>query len=257
MICGWCYPWVTVIAHSAMSDSLWPHGLQHVRLPSPSLSLKVCSNSCLLSWWCYLTISSSATFFSSCPQSFPASGSFPTSQLFTSGGQSTGASASASVITMNIQGWFPLGLTDLISLLSKELSRVPQHHNSKASILWCSTFFMVQLLCPYMTSGKTITLTIWTFVSKVMSLLFNMLSRFAIDFLPRSKCLDFMAAVTISSKFGTQGKKKSATASNFSPFIYHEVMRPDPMILVFWMLSFKPALSLSPFTFIKRLFSSS
>ena len=85
-----------------------------------------------------------------------------------------------------------------------------------------------------MTTGKTIGLTIRNFVSKVMSLLSNGLFRFAIDFLPRSKCLDFMAAVTISSKFGTQGKKKkSATASNFSPSIYHEVMRPDTMILVF------------------------
>ena len=97
-----------------MSDSLWPHGLQHDRLPCPSLSPGVCSNSCPLSWWCYLTISSSATLFSFCLQSFPASGSFTMSQLFTSGGQSIGASAS--VLPMNIQNWFPLGLTGLIIL---------------------------------------------------------------------------------------------------------------------------------------------
>ena len=91
-------------------DSLQPHGLQHASLPCPSLSPRVCSHSCPLSWWCHSTISSSVTLFSSCPQSFPASGSFPTSQLFASGGQNTGVSASVSVFPMNIQDWFPLGL---------------------------------------------------------------------------------------------------------------------------------------------------
>ena len=95
--------------------SLWPHGLQHTRLPCPSLSLRVCSNSCPLCHWCYPTISSSVALFSSCPQSFLASGSFPVGWLFDSDGQSIGASAWASVLPMNIQGWFPLGLTDLIS----------------------------------------------------------------------------------------------------------------------------------------------
>ena len=102
--------------------TLQPHGLQHARPPCSSLSPRVCSNSCPLSLWCYLTISSSATLFSFCLQSFPASGSFAMSPLFTSGGQSIGASAS--VFPMNIQDWFPLGLTDLISLQSKGLSRV-------------------------------------------------------------------------------------------------------------------------------------
>ena len=97
---------------------LWPCELQHARLPCPSLSPRVCLNSCALSQWCHPTISSSVTLFSSCPQSFPASGSFPMGRLFESSGRSIGASASAS---MNIQGWFPLGLTDLISLLSKGL----------------------------------------------------------------------------------------------------------------------------------------
>ena len=124
--------------------------------------------------------------FSSCPQSFPASGSSPMSQLFTSRGQSIGASAS--VLPMNFQVWFPLGLIGLISLLSKGLSKsLLQHHGLKASILWHSSFFMVQVSQLCMTTGKTIALTIWTFVSKVMSLLFNILSRFVIAFLPRSK----------------------------------------------------------------------
>ena len=105
-----------------MPDSLWPHELQHARLLCPSLSPWICSDSCPLSQWCHPTISSSVTSFSSCPQSFPASGSFPMNQLFTSGGQSTGASAS--VFPVNIHYLFPLELTDLISLLSKELSRV-------------------------------------------------------------------------------------------------------------------------------------
>ena len=112
------------LSHSVASDSLWPHGLQHTRLPRPSPFPGACSNSCLLSRWCHPTISSSVTPFSSCPPSFPASGSFPMSWLFTSGGQSTGASASVSVLPMNIQGWFPLGLTGFISLLFKGLSRV-------------------------------------------------------------------------------------------------------------------------------------
>ena len=109
-----------------VSNFLWPHEMQHTRLPCPSLSPGICSNSCPLSQWCHPTISSSGTptIFSSCPQSFPALGSFPVSQLFTSGGQCIGASSSASVLTMNIQGWFPLGLTGLISLLSKGLSKV-------------------------------------------------------------------------------------------------------------------------------------
>ena len=107
-----------------MPNSLWPHGLQHTRLPWPSPSPGVCSNSCSLSQWCHPTISSSVIPFSSCPQSFPASGSFPMSQFFASGGQSIRASASASALPMNIQGWFPLALIGLISLLSKRFSRV-------------------------------------------------------------------------------------------------------------------------------------
>ena len=111
-------------SHSVMSNSLGPHGLQHARLPCPSPTPRACSNSCPSSQWCHPTISSSVVPFSSCLQSFPASGSFPMSQFFASGGQSTGVSASASVLPVNIQDWFPLGLTGWISLQSKGLSRV-------------------------------------------------------------------------------------------------------------------------------------
>ena len=107
-----------------MSNSLQLHGLQHTRLPCPSLSPRVCSDSRPLSWWCHPTTSSSVVPFSSCLQSFPASGSFPVSQFLASGGQSFGASASSSVLPVNIQGWFPLGLIGLISLLSRGLSGV-------------------------------------------------------------------------------------------------------------------------------------
>ena len=108
---------------SVISNSLRPHGLQHARLPCPSPTPRAYSNSCPLSWWCHPAISSSVVPFSSHFQSFPASGSFPMSQFFSSGGQSIGVSASASVLPMNIQDWFPLGLTGWISLQSKGLSR--------------------------------------------------------------------------------------------------------------------------------------
>ena len=111
-------------SHSVVSNSLWPHGLQHARPPCPSPIPRACSNSYPSSWWCHPIISSSIVPFSCCLQSFPASGSFPVSHLFVSGCQSIGASASASLLPMNIQDWFPLGLTGWISLQSKRLSRV-------------------------------------------------------------------------------------------------------------------------------------
>ena len=115
---------VSQFSCSVMSDSLRPHGLQHTRFPCSSPTLRACSNSCPLSGWCHPTISSSVIPFSSCLQYFSASGSFPMSQFFTSGGQSIGVSASASVLPKNIQGWFPLGWTGWISLQSKGLSRI-------------------------------------------------------------------------------------------------------------------------------------
>ena len=124
---GWSSEFLVFLAvkfsHSVVSNSLQRHGLQHARPPCPLPTPGVYPNSCPLSWWFHPTISSSVVPFFSCPQSFPASGSFPMSQFFSSGGQSIGVSASASVLPGNIQGWFPLELTGLISLLSKRLSK--------------------------------------------------------------------------------------------------------------------------------------
>ena len=172
-----------------LCPTLQPHGLQHARLPCPSLSPAVCSHWCPLSRWCHPTISSSVIPFS-CSQSFPASGSFQMSQLFTSGGQSIGASVSASVLPSEYSGLisFRMDLFDLHAV-QQTLKSLLQHHTWKASILQCSAFFMVQLSHLYMTTGKTIALTRWTFVIKMMSLFFNTLSRFIIAFLPRSRCL--------------------------------------------------------------------
>ena len=164
-------------SHSVVSDSLWPHELQQTRPPCPSPTPGVHPNSCPSSRWSHPAISSSVVPFSSCPQSFPALGSFPMSQLFEWGGQSIGVSASASVLPMNTQDWSPLGWTGWIFLQSKGLSRVL--HSSKASILQRSAFFTVQLSHPYMITGKTIALTRRTLVSKVRSLLLNMLSKFS------------------------------------------------------------------------------
>ena len=156
-------------SHSFMSDSLQPHGLQHVRPPCPSLSPRVYSNSCPLSWWCHSTISSFVTHFS-CRQSFPAPGSFPVSQLL---------HQVAKVLELQLQHqsfqWilrmisFRIGWFDLLAV-HRTLKSLLQQHKSKAWILWHSAFFMVHLSHPCMTTGKTIALTRWTFVGKVMSL---------------------------------------------------------------------------------------
>ena len=175
-----------------MSNSLWPHGLQHTRFPCPSLSRRVCSKSCPLGQWCHPTISSSVVPLSSCCQSFPASGSFPMSWLFASGGQNIGASASASVLSVNIQGWFSLGLTGLISFqgtLKKVFPRtaVQKHQFFGAQPSLWSKSHICTVMHP--TTGKTMALTRRTFVSKLISLPFSMLSRLVIAFLPRSKRL--------------------------------------------------------------------
>ena len=160
------------------------------RPPCSSPTPGVHPNSCASSRWCHPAISSSVIPFSSYPQSLPALGSFPMSQFFTWGGQSIGVSASASVLPVYTQDWSPLGWTGWISLQSKGLASLLQHHSSKASILRhsASAFFTDQISHAYMTTGKTIALTRRTSVGKVMSLLFNMLSRLVITFLPRSKC---------------------------------------------------------------------
>ena len=192
--------------------------------------------------------------FSTWPQSFPASGSFPTSWLFVSDGQNIGASASA--LSVKIQHWFPLRLTGLISLLSKELSKVFSSTTVvKASILQCSAFFMVQISHPYMTTGKTIalTLTIQTFVGKLMSLLFNRLSRFVIAFLPMSKrLLISWLKSSVHSDFGAQGKK-ICHCFHFSPIYLPESDGTRCHDLTVLNVEFNPAF----FTLMKRLFCSS
>ena len=173
-----------------MSDSLWPYEPQHSRPPCPSPTPRVYSNSCPLSWWCHLTISCSVIPFSSCLQSFPTSESFPMSWPYTSGGQSIRASASVLVLPMNIQDWFHLGLTGLIPLLSKGLSRVfsstkvrKQQFFSTQPSLWSNSHIHKWLL-------EKLALNTWTFVDKLMSLLFLCcLSSLVIAFLTRRKHL--------------------------------------------------------------------
>ena len=176
------------------------------------------ADSCPLSRWCHPTISSSVIPFSSCLLSFPASGYFSVSHLFESGDQSIGASGSPSVLLINIQDWFPLGLTGLVSCSprnSQESSPTPQF---KSIILWCSAFFMVRLSHQHTTTGKTIALTRWTLVSKVMSLLFNTLSRLVITFLPRNKCLLISWLQSPSAVILQPKKIKSLTVSIYSPY---------------------------------------
>ena len=238
-----------------VSDSLWPHGLQYTRLPCPSPSPRAYSNSRPLSWWCHPTISSSVVPFSSCLQPFPASESFSNESAlhirwpkYWSFNFSFNSSREYSGLIFFRMDWL-----DLLAVQGTLKSLLHQH----ISITWHSAFFVVQLSHPYMTTGKTIALTIWTFVGKVMSLLFNMLSRFVIAFLPRSKHILISWLQSPSAMILEPKKIKSVIVSIVFPSICHEVMGPDAMIFVFWMLSFKPTFSLSSFTFIKRLFSSS
>ena len=169
-----------------MSDSLPPHEPQQARPPCLSPTQGAYPNSRPLSQGCHPTISSSVVPFSSCPQSFPVSESFQMIQLFASGDQSIGH-----IIPSNEHPGLVSFRMDWLDLLAVQgtLKSLLQHHSSKASILWCSAFFIVQLIHPYMTNGKTIAFTRRTFVDKIMTLLFNMLSTLVITFLPRSKCL--------------------------------------------------------------------
>ena len=199
---------------------LWPHELQHTRLLSPSPTPGACSNSCPSSRWSHPTISSSVVSFSSCLQSFPAPGSFQMSQFFTTGGQSIGSfnvsvspsSEYSGLISLRID-WF-----DLLAVQGS-LKSLLQHHSSEASVLWCWVFFMVQLSHPYLITEKTIGLTRRTFVAKVISLLFNMLSRFVIAFLPRSKHLLILWLQLPSTLILEPRQIKSDTVSTFFPFI--------------------------------------
>ena len=164
---------------SVMSDSLWPHGLQHARFPCPLSTPGAYLNSWTSSWWCHPTISSSVVPFSSCLHSFPASGSFLMSSalrirwpMYWSFSFSISPSSEYSGLISFRMYWF-----DLLAVQGA-LKSLIQHHNSKPSVLRRSAFCMVQFSHPYMTTGRTVTLTRWTFIGKVMSLLFNMLSRF-------------------------------------------------------------------------------
>ena len=168
------------VSRPVMSDSLWLHGLQHTRLPCPSPTLRSCPNSCPSSQWCHPTISSSIVSFSSCLQSSPASGSFPMSESFASRWPKYW-SLSFSISPSNEYSgliYFRIDWLDLLEVQGTLKSL--QYHSSKSITFWCSAFFIVQLSHSYMTTGKTIALTRQIFVGKVMSLLFNMLSRFVI-----------------------------------------------------------------------------
>ena len=151
-------------SHSVVCDSLWRHGQQHTRLPCPSPTPGACSNSCPTSQWCHSTISCSVIPFVYCIQSFQALASLPLSQSFASGVQRIGVSVSASVVPMNIQDWFPLRLTGLISLQFKGLSRVFSNTTVQKHQFFSAQ--LVQLSHPYMTTGKTIVLTTWTMSAK-------------------------------------------------------------------------------------------
>ena len=178
-----------LFSHLIVSNSLQSHWLQHTRPPCPSLTPRVCPSSCSLHWWCCSAISSSDSLFSFCPQYFPASGTFPMNRLFTSDDRNSGASASASVLPVNIQCWSPLRLAGFISLLSKgfqESSPGQQFKGINSLGFW---FLYSPALTTLHDHWEGHSFDIGTFVSRVMSLLFNTLSRFVIAFLPRSSHL--------------------------------------------------------------------
>ena len=222
-----------------MSDSLWLHGLQHARLPSPRPSPRTCSNPCPMSWWCLPTISPFVLPFS-CPPLLLLPLIFPSIIIF----------SNESVLHIRWpKNWsFNFGISpsneylELISFrmdwfdllaIQGTLRSLHQHHSSKASILWCSAFYMVQLSHPCMTTGKAIALTRRTFVSKVMSLLFNTLTRCIIAFLPRSKHLLISRLQSQSTVILEPKNIKSVTVSVVSPSICHDVMGQDAMIFNF------------------------
>ena len=214
--------------HSVASNSLWPHGLQQARLPCHSLSPGVCSNSCPLRQWCHPTISSSVVPFSSCLWSFSASRVFSSESALHIRWPKYW-SFSFSISPSDEYSWLITFRIDWFDLLAVQgtLRNLLQHHSSKVSILLHSAFFMVQLSHPYVTSRKTIALTLRTFVSKV-SLLFNTVSRFVTAFLPRSNL--FISWMQSPSVVILEPKKiKSVTVSIASPSICHEVMGPMPL----------------------------
>ena len=216
--------------------------------PTPGVYSKLCP----LSRWCHPTISSCHP-----PSVFPIIRVFSNESVLCIR-WSKYWSFSFSISPSNEYSGLISFRIDRLDLVAVQgiLKSLLQHHSSKASILQCSAFFIVQLSYPYMTIGKTIALTRRTFIGKVMSLLFNMLFQLVITFLPRSKRLLLSWLQSPSAMILEPPKIKSITVSTVSPFICHEVMGLDAMILVFWRLNFKSAFSLSFFTF-KRLCSSS
>ena len=220
--------WQATVSPVQFSSSQ-PHGLQ---ITNPQGLL----NSCPLSQWSYPTISSSVVPFSSWLQSLPASGSFLMSQFFASGGQSIG-SFSFSISPSNEYSGLISFRMDWLDLLAVQgnLKSLLEHHSSKASVLQCSPFFIVHLSHPYMTTGKTIALTRQTFVGKVISLHFNMLSRLVITFLPRSKHLLISRLLSPSAVILEPKKIKSHCFHCFPHLFAMKWWGPEAMILVFWI----------------------
>ena len=239
-----------------MSNSLWPHEPQHTRPPCPSPIPRVHPNPCPLSQWCHPTILSSCRPLLLLPSIFPSIRVFSNESVLhirwpkycSFSFNISPSSEHPGLISFRMDWWdLPAVQGTLKSLLH---TTVQKHQFFCAQLsLWSNSHW-------YMTTGKTIVLTRQTF-GKVMSLLFNMLSRLVTAFLPRTKRLWISWLQSPSAVILELRKIKSATVPTVSPSIWHEVMGPDDMILVFWMLSFKPTFSLSSYTFIKRLFSSS
>ena len=242
--------WYSVqFSHSVLSNSLRPHKPQLARPPCPSPTPGVYSNPCPLSRWCHPTILSSVVPFSSCPQSFPTSGSFQMSQLFASGGQSIRVSASASVLPMNTQDWSPLGWPGWIFLQSKGLSRVFSNTSVQKH-----QFFGTQLSSQSNSQVHTRPLEKpqpWPDGPLLAKWCLCFLIRCLVchSFSPRSKRLLISCLQSPSAVILEPPKIKSVTVSTVSPSICHEMMGPDAMILVLWMLSFKPTFSTLLFHF--------
>ena len=232
-----CYLISVQFSRSVMSDCLWPHGLQHTRLNHQHLEPTQTHVHCVGD-----AIQSSHPLSSPSPPAFNLSQHQGLFQWVLHIRWPKYRSFSFSISLSNEYSRLISFRMDWLNLLAAQetLKSLLQHHSSKASLLQHSAFFMVQLWHPYMTTGKTIALTRWTFVGKLMSLLFNMLSMLVIAFLPRSKGLLISRLQSPSAVILEPKKIKLDTVSTVSPSICHEVMGPDAMILVFWTLSFKP-----------------
>ena len=237
---------VSQFSPSVVSDSLWPHGLQHTRLPLSSINsrslLKLTSIESVMPSN-HLILCHSLLL----PSIFPSIRVFSDESVLRVGWPKYW-SFSFSISPSNEYSWLISFRIDLLDLFAVQgtLKSLLQHHGSKASVLQCSAFFIVQLSHPYMTTGKTIALIRQTFVGKIiMSLLFNMLSRFVIAFLPRSNRLLISWLQSPSAVILEPKKIKSHTVSTVSPSICHEITGLDTIVFSFWMLSFRPAFSLS------------